>query len=72
MLRGGVRLAHAKVRDKIVGWPLVTYNPRLPIIANRVVLIGDAAGLINPLSGEGIQYALRSAERKRGLPALNC
>jgi len=55
------RLAHAKVRDKIVGWPLVTYNPRLPIVANRVVLIGDAAGLINPLSGEGIQYALRSA-----------
>lgn len=55
------RLAHAKVRDKIVGWPLATYNPRLPIIANRVVLLGDAAGLINPLSGEGIQYALRSA-----------
>jgi len=44
-----------------VGWPLATFNPRLPIIANRVALIGDAAGLINPLSGEGIQYALRSA-----------
>jgi flavin-dependent dehydrogenase len=55
------RLAKARIRDKIVGWPLVTFNPRLPVIANRVALIGDAAGLINPLSGEGIQYALRSA-----------
>ena len=55
------RLAKAKIRDKIAGWPLIVFNPRLPIIANRVALIGDAAGLINPLSGEGIQYALRSA-----------
>lgn len=55
-----LRLAGAKMRDRIVGWPLAIFNPRLPIIANRVALIGDAAGLINPLSGEGIQYALRS------------
>jgi geranylgeranyl reductase family protein len=55
------RLLKAKMRGKIVGWPLATFNPRLPIIANRVALIGDAAGLINPISGEGIQYALRSA-----------
>lgn len=57
----GCRLAKAKMRGRIVGWPLATFNPRLAIIANRVALIGDAAGLINPLSGEGIQYALRSA-----------
>ena len=55
------RLAKAKMRGRIVGWPLATFNPRLPINADRVALIGDAAGLINPLSGEGIQYALRSA-----------
>jgi len=55
------RLARAKMSGRIVGWPLATFNPRLPIIANRVALVGDAAGLINPLSGEGIQYALRSA-----------
>lgn len=55
------RLAKAKVTGKIVGWPLATFNPQLPIIGNRVALIGDPAGLINPLTGEGIQYALRSA-----------
>ena len=55
------RLARAKMSSRIVGWPLATFNPRLPIIADRIALIGDAAGLINPLSGEGIQYALRSA-----------
>lgn len=55
------RLAKAKMYGKIVGWPLATFNPQLPIVANRVALIGDAAGLINPLTGEGIQYALRSA-----------
>ena len=55
------RLAGAKLSGKVVGWPLATFNPRLPIIADRVALIGDAAGMINPLNGEGIQYALRSA-----------
>ena len=55
------RLARAKMYEKIAGWPLAIYNPQLPIIGNRVALIGDAAGFINPLSGEGIQYALRSA-----------
>jgi len=55
------RLGRAKMYGKIVGWPLATFDPKLPIVANRVALIGDAAGLINPLTGEGIQYALRSA-----------
>ena len=39
----------------------MTYNHRLPIVSDRVMLIGDAASLINPLNGEGIQYALLSA-----------
>ncbi len=29
---------------------------------DRVLLVGDAAGLIDPLSGEGIYYAIRSAQ----------
>jgi menaquinone-9 beta-reductase len=55
------RLRNARLRGNIVGWPLMTYNHRLPIVSDRVMLIGDAASLINPLNGEGIQYALLSA-----------
>ena len=38
--------------------PLSTGRPRLP--DGRVLLTGDAAGLINPLTGEGIYYAVLS------------
>jgi flavin-dependent dehydrogenase len=55
------RLGEAHLIGKIRGWPLTTYDSRLPLVCNRVVLIGDAAGFINPLNGEGIQYALLSA-----------
>ena len=54
------RLGDAKPCGKIVGWPLSTYNGRLPIVGERVALVGDAAGFINPLNGEGIQYAIAS------------
>jgi geranylgeranyl reductase family protein len=54
------RLAGARRKGKIVGWPLATYDPALPLADERVILVGDAAGLINPLNGEGIQYALLS------------
>ena len=38
--------------------PLSTYRPALT--AGRVLLTGDAASLVNPLTGEGIYYALLS------------
>ena len=38
--------------------PLSTGRPRLP--GGRVLLAGDAQSLINPLTGEGIFYAVRS------------
>jgi geranylgeranyl reductase family protein len=55
------RLRGARMRGRVLGHPLTTYNPRLPLVGDRVMLLGDAAGLINPLNGEGIQYALHSA-----------
>ena len=54
------RLHRATMKGKVVGWPLTTYNPDAPLVDDRVMLVGDAAGLINPLNGEGIQYALIS------------
>jgi len=56
----GGRLSGASLMGKITGWPLSTYDPSLPIVGERVMLCGDAAGFINPLNGEGIQYALLS------------
>jgi menaquinone-9 beta-reductase len=63
------RLRGARMRGKVLGHPLTTYNPRLPLTGDRIMLLGDAAGLINPLNGEGIQYALHSARWAAGIAA---
>jgi menaquinone-9 beta-reductase len=55
------RLAGSRISGKIAGWPLATYNPSAKLVGDNVLLLGDAAGLINPINGEGIQYALLSA-----------
>ena len=54
------RVGGGKMKGKVQGWPLTFQDPKSTIIGNRVLLVGDAAGLINPLSGDGIQYALLS------------
>ena len=54
------RLKNARLIGQIRGWPLTTYNANQPLVDNRVMLVGDAVGLVNPLNGEGIQYALLS------------
>jgi menaquinone-9 beta-reductase len=54
------RLRNAKLVGQIKGWPLTTYNANQLLVDNHVMLVGDAAGLVNPLNGEGIQYALLS------------
>ncbi|MCP4680470.1 MAG: geranylgeranyl reductase family protein [Deltaproteobacteria bacterium] len=55
------RLRGAEPVGPIRAWPLATYNHRTPVVGHRVILVGDAAGLINPINGEGIQTALLSA-----------
>ncbi len=55
------RIGKGKPEGKIHGWPITFFNPDSSISAHRLMLVGEAAGLINPLSGDGIQYALLSA-----------
>ncbi|MDG6218988.1 MAG: NAD(P)/FAD-dependent oxidoreductase [Candidatus Thermoplasmatota archaeon] len=41
---------------------ILPVRPLPKTVSDRVLLCGDAAGLINPISGEGIYYALVSGE----------
>lgn len=54
------KIGNGKIVDKIVGFPLSIYNPRSSLVKDRVMLIGDAAGLVNSINGEGMQYAMQS------------
>jgi geranylgeranyl reductase family protein len=57
------RLMHGARRDgPIRGYPLRTHFPEAPTSRDRILLAGEAAGLVNPLTGEGIDYALESGQ----------
>lgn len=47
---------------RVSGWPLPD-RPLWKRVRGRLLFTGDAAGLCEPISGEGIYYALRSGER---------
>lgn len=42
------------------GHPLPTWSGKEPLHEGRILLAGDAAGLINPLFGDGILHAVKS------------
>ncbi|MCD4654202.1 geranylgeranyl reductase family protein [bacterium] len=42
------------------GHPVPLFDPKYKLAANRILLTGDAGGLIDPFLGEGIYYALVS------------
>ena len=48
--------------SKIAAYPVPDGNFLLRPVFKNVVLVGDAAGFVNPITGEGIFYAQRSAE----------
>ncbi len=49
-------------RSKITAHPVPAGNFLLRPVFKNVILVGDAAGFVNPITGEGIFYAQRSAE----------
>jgi geranylgeranyl reductase family protein len=59
----------------IKGYPIRIDFDRSPSFGDRVLLAGEAAGLANPLTGEGIDYALESgrmaAEHATGMLRRN-
>lgn len=56
------RLAQARAVGPTRGYPLRFDFPTAQVAFPGLLLVGEAAGLVNPLTGEGIDYALESAE----------
>ena len=56
------RLAGARLLGRPQGFPLRTDFPSFPAFAAGVLVVGEAAGLVNPLTGEGIALALESGQ----------
>lgn len=54
------RLSSARRAGPVKGFPLRVDFASAPTFAERTVFVGEAAGLVNPLTGEGIDYALES------------
>lgn len=56
MARYGISIDGASLH----GHPIPIFTRLQAISTKRVLLVGDAAGLADPLSGEGIRYAIKS------------
>jgi menaquinone-9 beta-reductase len=63
---GSPALDHLLARARRVGpirsYPIRTDFGAAPTSGRRMLLVGEAAGLVNPLTGEGIGYALESGQ----------
>jgi len=56
------RFKEAEPIEKPIGWNLPVGSKRRKSYANGLLLLGDAAGLIDPFTGEGIGNAMYSAK----------
>lgn len=65
------RFKHAELISPIEAWPLPFAMDKKIISGDRIVLCGDAAGLIDPFTGEGVGNAIRSG-RVASEHILNC
>lgn len=53
-------LGNAQLVDRVKSYPIRTDFPSQRLAGTNWLLVGEAAGLVNPLSGEGIDLALES------------
>jgi len=56
------RLADAEQLGPIKSYPLRIDFASAPTYAERILLVGETAGLVSPLTGEGIDFALESGQ----------
>lgn len=56
------RFKNAEPIGKVTGWTLPVGTKKRKIHGNGYILVGDAAGLVDPFSGEGIGNALTSGK----------
>lgn len=54
------KIGNGIIVDRIAAFPLTIFNPKDRLVKKRVMLIGDAAGLVNSINGEGMQHAMLS------------
>jgi menaquinone-9 beta-reductase len=54
------RLENASLRGEVKASELDMYDPLMPLVSDRVMLVGEAAGLVNGFNGEGTYFALLS------------
>ena len=56
------QFARAEQLGPVKGYPLRTDFHRSRAVADRLLLVGESVGLVNPFTGEGIDYALESGQ----------
>jgi geranylgeranyl reductase family protein len=55
-------LAGARQAGPIKGFPIRVDFARSPTFGERTMIVGEAAGLVNPVTGEGIDYGMESGK----------
>jgi hypothetical protein len=60
-LDGSALLGHPVPCFQAPRWPFWSSRYQSRLTTDRCILVGDAAGLVDPLYGEGIRHALQSA-----------